>query len=213
MPFLVGLNGIYLEEVPTKRRPKGVVLVDLDEDIIHLGYEELESFDGRLPPFLPEKDAAKLKTSLDEFGGCEYIAPTSGRKGRITYCDGNPLSNEKRGSYCRAVYYKSTKSRSEALEQVDRAFLDNEHLMQITFTGGTLTGASDSDKSDWKVKGMKKTKPLAAKKKGQTSTIKSNQEIHILEIESQSISYDPGEIRNSFLRFLVRSSFYPFHLL
>ena len=208
MPFLVGLNRIYLEEVPTKRRPKGVVLVDLDEDIIHLGYDESESFDGRLPPFLPEKDAAKLKTSLEHFGGCEYVAPTSGRKGRITYCDGNPLANEKRGSYCRAVYYKSTKTRSEVLEQVDRAFLDNDHLMQIDFAGGTLTGASDDNKSDWKVKGMKKTKPLQSKKKKLTSITKSDQDTHLLDIESQSVSYDPGEIRNSFLRFLVRSIFY-----
>eukprot|EP00554_Chaetoceros_debilis_P015181 CAMPEP_0194122200 /NCGR_PEP_ID=MMETSP0150-20130528/49611_1 /TAXON_ID=122233 /ORGANISM="Chaetoceros debilis, Strain MM31A-1" /LENGTH=1546 /DNA_ID=CAMNT_0038814935 /DNA_START=144 /DNA_END=4781 /DNA_ORIENTATION=+ len=203
VPFLVGLNRIYLEEVPTKRRPKGVVLVDLDEDIIHLGYDESESFDGRLPPFLPEKDAAKLKTSLEHFGGCEYVAPTSGRKGRITYCDGNPLANEKRGSYCRAVYYKSTKSRSEVFEQVDRAFLDNDHLMQIDFAGGTLTGASDDNRSDWKVKGMKKTKPLQSKKKKLTSITKSDQDTHLLDIESQSVSYDPGEIRNSFLRFLV----------
>ncbi len=192
-----------------EKRPKGVVLVDLDEDEVHLGYEEslTSTSHGRLPPFLPERDASKLKVSLEEFGGCEYIVPPSERKGRITYCGQKALPNEQRGTYCRVTYARSSSglgsSRSERLAEVDRAFLDDEHLMHIDFSVGTLTGSTDVNDANWNLKGMKKKVRARTRRRSHVMETASRDSSHLLDINSPYEAFDPNAIRNSFLRFLV----------
>jgi predicted methyltransferase len=41
VPFLVGITSNYLREVPAEHRPLGIVFVDLDNDLIHLGLDEV----------------------------------------------------------------------------------------------------------------------------------------------------------------------------
>ena len=197
VPFLVGLHRTYLDQFPIEMRPNGVVFVDLDEDIVHLGYEEgMEAEWGRLPPFLPVKDAAKLKIQLEQFGGSEFIVPDSTRKGRITYGDASILPNEKRSTYCRTCYANCTLPRSKHLAESDLAFMENEHLMPIDFSVGTLTHTNDSNAREFKMKGMTKGRRAVS-----LQTVHKPK--HLLDIESPNDSFDPTEIRNAFLRFVV----------
>jgi DENN domain-containing protein 5 len=41
VPFLVGITSNYLREVPAEHRPLGIVFVDLDNDLIYLGLDEV----------------------------------------------------------------------------------------------------------------------------------------------------------------------------
>ena len=75
IPYLIGLNSEYLNIVSINFRPKDAILVDLDKDVIHIGDLSL--------PMIPEGDAQKLMTSLEEAGGSVYAIPDSGIKGCI----------------------------------------------------------------------------------------------------------------------------------
>lgn len=195
IPFLVGSHRIYLDEFPIDKRPKGVIFVDLDYDLIHLGFDE--DGDHRLPPFLPEKEAMKLKGQLDSCAGSEYIAPDTHKKGAVTNGEGALIPNEKRPLYCRMSVARYVQTRSEHLAKSNFAFTENKNLMPIEFAIGTLTDATDSSNNNFKMKGMKK-------KKDKISTTKDlRQPRHLLDLDSENETFEPTEIRNSFLRFMV----------
>jgi len=205
IPFLVGIHRAYLDEFPLEMRPLGVVFVDLDNDVVHLGYDENdhERSEGRLPPLLPERDAMKLKLQLEECAGFDFVPPGIGRKGQITYGLGDMLPNEKRPAYCRMAYAESSLvSRSEFLAEVEMAFLEAD-LMPIDFAGGTLTNTNDSKESnEFKMKGVRKVKKTSADRIG-ASTGTLERPKHLLDLDSSSDKFDGNEIRNAFLRFLV----------
>jgi len=79
VPFLVGLHSSYLDNTLPEHRPRGVVFVDLDHDVVHLGLED-DSPHRRVPPCLPEKDVDKLRKKLEEFGSPAYVASERGRE-------------------------------------------------------------------------------------------------------------------------------------
>jgi len=83
VPYLVGIHGRYLREVPVNQRPHGVVFVDLDRDEVHLGFDD-DTSTARSIPALPEREAAKLKAKLVEFASCAYIIPNNSMAGSIT---------------------------------------------------------------------------------------------------------------------------------
>jgi hypothetical protein len=197
IPFLVGTHRIYLDEFPIDKRPKGVTLVDLDNDVVHLGFDE--DGDRRFPPFLPGNDAAKLKLQLEKYADDEFIVPDSHKKGMLTYGSNSSLPNEERALYCRMTDATYKETRSKHLEQSEFAFMENKHLMPIEFSGGTLTeGGGDSINNQFKMKGMK------TNKKSKVSLDDAwHQERHLLDIESSNESFNSSEIRNAFLRFMV----------
>ncbi|GFH57078.1 hypothetical protein CTEN210_13554 [Chaetoceros tenuissimus] len=205
LPFLVGIHRRYLDEFPVDKRPNGVVFVDLDHDIVHLGYDEhLADKEGRLPPVLPEKDANKLKTQLEACAGVEYIPTESNRKGQLTFADGKILPNEKRPTYCRLMYTSAVNARAARLASIDHAFLDTEELMPINFANnGTLTETAGSyDSNEFNIKGVRKDKKVVSpvrKSKGSPSKLKTPK--HLLDMESHHPKFDANEVRNSFLRF------------
>ena len=84
MPFFVGIHSRYLKNVSPVKRPPGVVFIDLDEDVVHLGTEDDPSCTPSLIPALPEKEANKLKMRLDQHGSSAYLSNKSGIKGQIT---------------------------------------------------------------------------------------------------------------------------------
>jgi hypothetical protein len=139
VPFLVGLHARYLIEVKASHRPKGIVFVDLDKDIVHLGFEEGQSSASarkRLPPSLPDRDASKLKSKLQEFADFVYLLPPNGMKGLITYGDDEYLPSTLRESYTQTVTYDAaftaeTGSRSFILEECEKAFPDGQLLKPI----------------------------------------------------------------------------------
>jgi DENN domain-containing protein 5 len=129
VPFLVGLHSRYLKEVKVQYRPKGVVLVDLDNDIVHLGFCESMHNGGfhekRLPPSLPEKVSMKLRNKLQGCASCQYVPPGNGIKGSITYGDAEQLPNGLREPYAHIEPFHAAPdddSRSEILEESDQAY-------------------------------------------------------------------------------------------
>ena len=97
-PFLIGIHSRFLRQ--GEERPHGVIFVDVDNDIVHLGYDEIDpgSLDlneyGRPTPPLPEKSAMKLKTTLEDYIQHLYIMPRAKVKGRITYGENSFMTNE-----------------------------------------------------------------------------------------------------------------------
>ena len=59
VPFLVGLHSQYLTETEPSNRPRGVVFVDLDNDVVHLGILD-DTPHRRTPPRLPEREVSKV---------------------------------------------------------------------------------------------------------------------------------------------------------
>ena len=139
MPFLVGLHSRYLQEMPPSRRPAGVVFVDLDHDIVHLGWSDegglgpvttaLGRGEPRRPPAVPEKDALKLKNRLATSAAAVYLLPDSGKAGSLTYGDGKPLPFGERDLYSRINSHEiptQNGRRKEFFVNIDRAYDDNE---------------------------------------------------------------------------------------
>jgi hypothetical protein len=134
VPFLVGLHSRFLAEVKVDYRPKGVVYVDLDKDIVHLGFNESEdggrTFTPRLPPSLPEKDAAKLRSKLQELVDAAYIVPKNGIKGLITHGEGQYLRNSMSEPYAQMEQLDpattSSQARIRALEGSGSAYPDSQ---------------------------------------------------------------------------------------
>ena len=172
---MVGLNSKYLRSVAPSHRPPDVVFVDLDEDIVHLGVDNdgsQHSGDvyGRPIPPLPEKDATKLKSRLNECGGLAYLPPRCNIEGRISYGHGEHMPNSIRQEYSREIEWKGDTTRSEAavLDRLDWAFLDDEDYRNgvrsfVTDTGtisDTVGSARSSQRiKGWKMKGVKKISP------------------------------------------------------
>lgn len=130
VPFLVGLDSRYLAQVEAKRRPHGVVFVDLDKDNVHLGFQETHGpyAEHTQTPHLPDRDAAKLKQRLEEFGGHAFLMPVNGIKGMITVGDDELLQNKDREPYARMEITEPTSVRSDrsrVLAECDKAFDDN----------------------------------------------------------------------------------------
>ncbi|CAB9508037.1 DENN domain-containing protein 5B [Seminavis robusta] len=158
VPFLVGLHIRYLIETKPDMRPQGVVFVDIDRDIVHLGYNE-ESNAFRLVPALPERGALKLRAKLEEHGSSVYVTPDNAKLegNTITSGYGRILSDSKREAYATTFYSPSaaasikessslpgneefrrrndrgsTVRRRNVLRTVDKAYQENELLTPIT---------------------------------------------------------------------------------
>jgi hypothetical protein len=167
VPFLIGLHSRYLEETPFSHRPAGVVFVDLDEDVVHLGCNnDASNYLGtmgndilpkRIVPALPDREAAKLKASLDQHGSSAYIS--SGEVGRITSGPEVYVVNSQRESYCQVVHKSPiNESRKAAFSSVDNAFIADEHLVPIDGFAtdvGVLSRRDEALRDTFQVKGMK----------------------------------------------------------
>lgn len=96
VPFLVGLL-VGSNACP---QPPGVVVCDLDQDIVHLGSTDdgFPSESRTLPP-LPNALVATLKAELDDTGDQLYLIPPCGIKGRITTSEHGLMENSKRETY------------------------------------------------------------------------------------------------------------------
>ena len=62
IPYLIGLSSEYFSLVDSRHRPEDAIFVDLDRDVIHIG-------DDMPLPKIPEHDAQKLSSSLEQAGG------------------------------------------------------------------------------------------------------------------------------------------------
>jgi hypothetical protein len=124
VPYLVGLDGSELENVP---RPAGVVICDLDQDVVHLGYDD-DNHNPRSMPDLPDRDVMRLKVELEEFADPLYFIPPCGIKGRMTTGSGQVLENSAREPYAQMTRLMDESKRSSThrefiLANAERAFV------------------------------------------------------------------------------------------
>ena len=200
---MVGLNSKYLRSVAPSHRPPGVVFVDLDEDVVHLGVDEegpQNSGDvyGRPTPPLPDKDASKLKSRLNECGGMAYLPPKCGIQGRITYGHGEHMPNSARQGYSRETEWKGGRSQTAAFDRLDWAFLDDEDyrdgVRSFVTDAGTISDSAGSGRSPrskgWKMKGMKNISP---DKKGSTENGSASPTNHAVDTAGTSHLLEAGD--------------------
>jgi DENN (AEX-3) domain len=136
VPYLVGLHSRYLSEVPVEQRPRGVVIVDLDRDEVHLGFHDESGQVPRSIPSLPDRHAMKLKSKLVEFASCVYVIPNTQRTAVITSGFDVDISQTEREAFAQTgvneIPASSTTRRRDVLPLTDKAFGDNELLVPIS---------------------------------------------------------------------------------
>lgn len=88
VPYLLGLPANPIKGKLS--HPVGVIWCDLDNDILHLGYNEDGTFVEKLPA-LPEKAAVNLKVQLEELADPLYLPSLDGIKGQMTTGDRSTL--------------------------------------------------------------------------------------------------------------------------
>jgi DENN domain-containing protein 5 len=143
IPFLLGISSSDLAKL---RRPDGVVFVDLDNDVVHLGWDD--NFQPATVPNFPDSDVLALKVELEELVDHLYLVPSSGIKGRITHGNDETMDNSARetyslmtrmldekmaGSTCHRHFILSNAERAfwgepEPLEQEDYIAIGNEKV-------------------------------------------------------------------------------------
>jgi hypothetical protein len=129
VPYLVGVDGKYLNGP----RPAGVVFCDLDQDIVHLGYDD--QHEPRKMPGLPDQEVMRLSVELEELADPLYLIPSCGIKGRMTTGDQQLLENSMREPYAQMtrLFDKpgSTDHRHFILSSAERAFVDGCEPLKV----------------------------------------------------------------------------------
>ena len=222
VPFLVGLNSRYLTEIDPKRRPRDLVYVDLDRDVVQLGYDEETGYRRKIPN-LPFKDASKLRTALETNGGSAYMLPTSGIKGCVMSGISKMIlvTNDERPMYARMENVQideDSLGRKDVFEQTDKAYDETKdmaeihtlgHLKSDDETNSVLSNLSGDTQPKIRIK-MKmkmKPKPVFVSKKKQRKNILLHSNVargqgHLLDMVETS-GFNSAEIRKAFLRFFV----------
>lgn len=221
VPFLVGMSSRYLTEIDPKTRPRDLVFVDLDRDVVQLGIDETTG-ERRKIPNLPSRDAIKLRTALEENGGSAYMLPNSGIKGCVMSGITETLLvvNEERPKYARMENIQIDEEalkRKAVFERTESAYDGEKDSTDIQTTGhwkedddvSILSGDSHSVMMTkirtGKLINMKKPLFNTTKKKREKLLSQSNRaggQSHLLElVEPQGFSVDG--IRKAFLRFFV----------
>jgi DENN (AEX-3) domain len=135
VPYIVGLHSRYLVDVPVERRPRGVVMVDLDRDEVHLGFSDDSALPRCIPAF-PERHATKLKARLVESASSVYVLPNNQRSGCISCGSGKAVPQWERDAYAQTsvneVPANSTVRRRDILPSTDKAYRDNELLVPLS---------------------------------------------------------------------------------
>jgi DENN domain-containing protein 5 len=137
VPFLVGL----LVCSNACLQPPGVVVCDLDQDIVHLGSTDYEFLsEPRNLPQLPHTLIATLKSELDDVADPLYLIPPSGMKGRITTAVHGLLENSMRESYAHMFQMRnmslSNTHRHNILYQANFVPSDKKALKESDFLKG-----------------------------------------------------------------------------
>ena len=219
VPFLVGLHSRYLQEREPDRRPKGVVYVDLDRDVIHLGFDD-ETGKRRMTPALPPRAAMKLHSALEENGGSVYLIPNSGIKGCIMTGNSLLVLNDERQKYAQMSNIQVEADhlgRREVFSMTDKAYHKSDLLEDIggfRSEHGQMTTQSSTESfpsttsSASKGRGSKKRLQNLNSmfRKGKSNSMldfeNARQQSHLLEMTDPP-GFSTTEIRSAFLRFFV----------
>ena len=212
IPYLIGLNSEYFKMVDVRHRPKDAILVDLDRDVIHIGEISL--------PKIPDHDAQKLMTSLEEAGGSVYVIPNTGIKGCIMAGSRKSLVvenvNRPRYSHMTTMTGLAANSffRDELFSICDLAYGRNddesERINGFGCVDGQLTSMEETNKTNVKKNGrpiivspIKKNKITRNRKADILSRSQSaTNQVHLLDM-TEPEGFSVVGIRNAFLRFTV----------
>ena len=93
VPFLIGVVG---KSCP---QPDGVVVCDIDQDLVQLGWDHTNQKKPQRLPILPKKLSVRLKAEIESVADPLYLIPSCGVKGRITCGAFELVENSKRESY------------------------------------------------------------------------------------------------------------------
>lgn len=117
VPFIIGLHSRYWKE-QSNFRPASVTFVDLDKDLVHLGWEDEERQQpvAHLPD-LPSREIMDLKIILEELTDHLYMLPANGLKGCIMTADGQVFGNSERQPYSQMTCLQYV--RDQDLEKVE----------------------------------------------------------------------------------------------
>ena len=213
VPFLIGLDSRYFQETPPSRRPKNVVFVDLDRDVVHLGVDDLTDANRRIPP-LPSRDAHKLKNSLDASGDLVYLLPRNGIKGCIM--EGHEelllITNSERPKYAQMHSVnidEGSISRESVLDRTKKAYDEHELLEAVPgFRDGQLRlqdGESDILSGDAsKKRSMRRVPRFKRNTRTQmlVESMEASGQSHLLDMNDPA-GFSPTALRRAFLRFFV----------
>ena len=213
VPFLIGLDSRYFRETPPARRPKNVVFVDLDRDIVHLGVDDLTDVNRTIPP-LPSRDALKLKTALETAGGLVYLLPRNGIKGCIM--EGHEelllITNTERPNYAHmhsVNIEEGSICRESVLERTNKAYDEHQLLEAIPgFRDGQLR--LQDDESDVSLVDANKKRNVRRIPRFKRSirtpilveSMEASVQSHLLDMNDPG-GFSPTAIRRAFLRFFV----------
>ena len=224
VPFLLGIHSKYLSAVEAKHRPHGVVFVDLDKDQVHLGSVDVDAQDGDIyhshTPQLPERDAIKLRSKLDEFADPAFLLPANGIKGLITINHGTMLQSTARDSYARmetvAPVGSVKRTRLKKLANNEIAFADSDMSTLDGFISeqGHLTGRAEKAKAGQQKKTKNRNFSRMLRRFGGAGAAKTSGGATGGGRPGQGVgqssdgdigidSFDQTEIRMAFLRFFV----------
>jgi hypothetical protein len=218
IPFLVGMDSRYFYQIDPTKRPSDVVFVDLDRDMVYMGFDETTG-KKRDIPCLPTRDAMKLKTALDGAGGSVYLIPNNGIKGCIMAGRSKMalVANEDRPKYAQmstVVLDGESLGRKGVFSTTDKAY-DGDDMSEahskFQTECGQMKDETDSDSvSSGDSRGgrvfprMRRPKFLRHKKSSDTlSEGKSaRNQGHLLDM-AEPEGFSSADIRNAFLRFFV----------
>ena len=137
VPYFVGFDQRCWKK-NKYRRPSGVVFVDLDEDIVHLGWNDDYTEEENLMPDLPDGAAMELRVLLEELTDHLFLVPACGIKGRITTANDQILDNSVREPYAQMTRLhdgrRSRKSRNHRkfiLSTAGNAFVGEDILQPL----------------------------------------------------------------------------------
>lgn len=221
VPFLVGMTSRYLTEIEPKTRPRDLVFVDLDRDVVQLGIDDATGYKRKIPS-LPSRDAAKLKVSLDEHGGSAYMLPNSGIKGCVMsgIAETILVVNDERPRYARMENVRIDEDalgRRAVFDRTEKAYDEEKDFAEIQ-----VQGHMKSDSDDLSVKSgdstmkdrMQRARDRLKTKQTMFSTSRSKKEKllsssnragdqgHLLDVAEPG-GFNSREIRKAFLRFFV----------
>jgi hypothetical protein len=222
VPFLVGMSSRYLTEIDPKHRPRDLVFVDLDRDVVQLGIDDATGYRRKIPNF-PSRDAMKLKRSLDEHGSSAYMLPNSGIKGCIMsgITETILVVNDERPRYARMENVHidvDALGRRAVFDRTDKAYDEEKDSTEIQ-TAGHMTIDDDDNLSmmsgDSTMKErMQRTRDRLKRKKPMftsngtklakllTSSNRAGGQGHLLDM-AEPDGFNSEEIRKAFLRFFV----------
>jgi DENN domain-containing protein 5 len=218
VPYLIGLHARYLQEIEPSKRPHGVVFVDIDRDVVHLGFDD--SGRNRELPSLPSRDALKLKATLNEFGSPVYLIPDSGIEGCILMGDSLLMINKERPDYAQmsnVVVNAESLGRTEVFSITDKAYRDEDLSAAVSgfrSIHGHLEEDSDEENIDRPSFSKSPNTMRAPRRKVSKMFVrnrtkssiadydKARAQGHLLEMVEPP-GFSSKELRNAFLRFLV----------